>query len=53
MQDENAMYYPFNRNKKATINEGIKIEYIDYHGITAAFIDKLTIVERIDASLPI
>jgi len=53
MHDENAMAYPFNHNKKDTLNEDIKNESLDYHGITAAFIDKLKIVERIDARLPI
>jgi transposase len=53
MHDENAMAYPFNHNKKDTLNEDIKNESLDYHGITAAFVDKLKIVERIDARLPI
>ena len=54
MHDENAMPDPFNlSNKKDTINEGIKNESLDYHGITAAYVDKLKIVERIDARLPI
>ena len=53
MHDENAMAYPFQHNKKQTINEDIKNETLDYHGITAGFVDKLKIVERIDARLPI
>ena len=53
MHDENAMAYPFNHNKIDNINEDIKNESLDYHGITAGFIDKLKIVERIDARLPI
>ena len=48
------MSYPFNHNIKPALNEeDIKIEALDYHGITAAFIDKLKIVERIDARLPV
>ncbi len=48
------MYYPFNHNIKAALNEeGIKIEALDYNGITVAFIDKLKIVERINARLPV
>ena len=47
------MAYPFQHNKKQTISEEIKNETLDYHGITAGFVDKLKIVERIDARLPI
>jgi hypothetical protein len=35
------------------INDDIKNESIDHHGITAGFINKLKIVERIDARLSI
>lgn len=46
------MANPFQHNKKQTIIEEIKNETLDYHGITAGFVDKLKIVERIDARLP-
>jgi transposase len=51
------MSYPFNSSENIDSNEGIseniKIESLDYHGITAGFVDKLKLVERIDARLPI
>ena len=43
----------FNHNKKAIPDDEIKIESLDHHGITAGFVDKLKIVERIDARLPV
>jgi transposase len=33
--------------------EKIRVETLDHHGITAGYIDKLKLVERIDARLPI
>jgi transposase len=53
MHDENTMSYPFNHNKEDMPDDEIKIESLDHHGITAGFVDKLKIVERIDARLPI
>jgi len=47
------MAYPFNHNERYDLNEGLNIESLDYHGISAGFIDKSKIVERIDARLPI
>jgi len=47
------MPYPFNHNEQSALNEELNVESLDYHGITAGFIDKLKIVERIDVRLPI
>jgi transposase len=47
------MAYPLNHNEQHDLNEELNIESLDYHGITACFVDKLKIVERIDARLPI
>ncbi|TWX70391.1 IS1634 family transposase [Colwellia sp. C1TZA3] len=46
------MSYPFSAINNIDINEDINIESLDYHGITAGFINKLKLVERIDARLP-
>jgi transposase len=47
------MSYPFSSINNIDINDDINIESLDYHGITAGFINKLKLVERIDARLPI
>ena len=47
------MSYPFNHEKSQTLTDNIKVETLDHHGITAGFVDKLKIVERIDARLPV
>jgi transposase len=51
--NESRMSYPFRSINNIDINEDIKNESLDYHGITAGFINKLKLVERIDARLPI
>jgi len=47
------MSYPFNHKENHTLTEDIKVETLDHHGIAAGFVDKLKIVERIDARLPV
>jgi len=42
----------FSHNKKVTPDDEIKIESLDHHGVTTGFVDKLKIVEWIDARLP-